>query len=132
MERCPVCRARLSASVCRRCGADYTQAFALAEQAQSQVHEALSLWARGYLETAAQLLQHSLSNQHEPLVALLLDCLLEQLLQQAVQYLQQNKTAEAKQLCGFILTIKFMPLAAQLRDFLQGEIDGFYSDTGPL
>ncbi len=119
MERCPVCRARLSTPLCRRCGADYAPAYAAAQQAQQEVREALSLWARGYLETAAQLLQHSLQCKQDAVVVQLLDCLLQKLSQQAVQHLLNDDSVAAEHLCRVILAIKFMPLIAQLHAFLQ-------------
>lgn len=118
MERCPVCRARLTTPVCRRCGADFSQAEAVAGQAQYTVREALSLWQRGYVETAAALLQESLQQKHEVVVEHLLDCLLQQLLRQAIQQLALSNVQTALCLCERVLAIKFVPLAAALQGFL--------------
>jgi glutamyl-tRNA reductase len=121
MERCPVCRARLNAPVCRRCGADFSQAEWQEKQAQQTVREALRVWQMGHIEPAAVLLQQSLQQKHEEVVEQLLECLLQQLLHQAIQHLKQDNVYAAKSLCERVLAIKFVPLAAALQGFLLRE-----------
>ncbi len=120
MDRCPVCRARLSAPVCRRCGADFSQAEQLLLQTRSMVLESLHLWQQGYFETAAQLLHKSLLHKHEKVLEHLLNAWLQQLLQQAIQHLKHDCRAESEHLCQSILAIKYIPLVAQLQAFLAG------------
>ena len=48
MDRCTVCRARLSeASVCPRCGCDFTLACRAEAQAQRLACRAIQAWAEG-------------------------------------------------------------------------------------
>lgn len=117
MERCPVCRARLSAPQCRRCGADFSRAFTVATQARQIAIEALRLWRQGHHETAAKRLHHSLVLYRDPFRAKLLDHWLDRQVRQAVQALARDEPDEARRLCARVLALKPHPLARSLRDF---------------
>lgn len=121
MERCPVCRARFTDPVCRRCGTDFSKPQGVAAEAAERAREALSLCRQGYFDTAMSLLQKSLLLKREPQLERLLDTLIHLQLQQSVGYLAQGNVAAAADVCRRVMNIKPVPLARALRGFIAQE-----------
>lgn len=69
MERCPVCRARLSDSpVCRRCGAELDILLLIDARADWLAHRAVQLIARDNWAGAEQVLQEAQKLRQSPFV----------------------------------------------------------------
>lgn len=106
MERCPVCRARLTTDpICGRCGTDFSQSLAVARQARQRLQQAIDLWCQGYLATALELLHQAEQLHHTPLTQALLNTLAELQFKQAIQALSQGQTNTALHQCQQILAV---------------------------
>jgi len=121
VERCPACRARMSEPICRRCGADFSRAFAVDERANQLALQAMSLWQAEHCETAAKLLHQALLLRHNPFLEQVLRHWQDLQCRHASRALLHDKPQQALRLCRHILALRPHPFALALHNFLLQE-----------
>jgi len=127
MERCTVCRARLSdGPLCRRCGSDFSLVLAAQAHMHALFRESLCLWQQGHAATALALAGQAVMLKAEPALLAWRDYLIEHQLHQALGLLEQGEIQQAHRLCQQILAIHPAPLVLVLRRF----IDDLATRTG--
>jgi len=68
MERCPICRARLTEiSVCPRCTTDLSLPLIAEQQAESLCFKSLMLLENGQLNEAIEVIEQSIQFKNDPL-----------------------------------------------------------------
>ena len=73
MERCTICKGRLQANVCSRCGADLTILLTIEQQTNNQLNNAIIQLSKGNLQQAKLAIKNSLQLKREPLAVALYD-----------------------------------------------------------
>lgn len=108
MERCPVCRARLSEplSSCQRCHTDFSTVANIEHEAQFWLTIALQMLSKHEPQLAVQALQRSLLHKKIPLAFALRDFICQKECQRAMALLAQGKFLAAQKILNALLDLK--------------------------